>query len=143
MQVILGFIRPAPTATRRPFWNLAHHNLGRVTLLAAWTVLYLGVYIAHGGYNFSYAAWLAPITVVMGGMVLLDVTLSLLRPRFADTSPDAEAPAGAALGVEEGGGHVAVIGLASVKSDGAATSATGGPARQRSSRTEVPATAVN
>ena len=106
MQVILGFIRPAPTATRRPFWNLAHHNLGRVTLLAAWTVLYLGVYIAHGGYNFSYAAWLAPITVVMGGMVLMDVTLSLLRPRFADTSPDAEAPAGGGVpsGVEEGGG---------------------------------------
>ena len=80
-QVILGFIRPTPTASIRTYWNLAHHNLGRVTVLSAWTTVYLGIYIAHGSptYELEYNQWLVPVAVVMGCMVLADIVLSILK----------------------------------------------------------------
>jgi hypothetical protein len=66
-----------------------HHNLGRVTMLSAWVTIYLGVYMAHGSpaYKSSYAAWLVPIAVVMGTMVVVDVLLSCKRQRLAADSP--------------------------------------------------------
>ena len=96
-QVILGFVRPNPKADQRPMWNLVHHNLGRVTLCAAWTTIYLGIYLAHTSpsYLFSYSQWLAPVVVVMGFMVILDITLSLthyLMSRDQHSSEDAKPP---------------------------------------------------
>lgn len=46
-QLIVGFVRPSPTGRIRPFWNVLHHNLGRVTVLSAWATLYMGIYMAH------------------------------------------------------------------------------------------------
>jgi hypothetical protein len=96
-QVILGFVRPTPNAELRPKWNLVHHNLGRVTLCAAWTTIYLGIYLAHTSpsYLFTYSQWLAPVVVVMGFMVFLDIALSLIRcymPRADKSSDDKNAP---------------------------------------------------
>jgi len=97
IQVILGFVRPTPNAELRPKWNLVHHNLGRVTLCAAWTTIYLGIYLAHTSpsYLFTYSQWLAPVVVVMGFMVFLDIALSLIRcymPRADKSSDDKNAP---------------------------------------------------
>ncbi len=46
-QVAVGFIRPAPDAKLRWLWNIVHHWLGRITLVAAWTTTFIGIYIAH------------------------------------------------------------------------------------------------
>jgi hypothetical protein len=52
-QLILGVIRPAPDAKHRPKWNMAHHFLGRITLLSAWACIYLGIYIGHGSLTYK------------------------------------------------------------------------------------------
>ena len=46
-QVLAAFIRPAPTAPSRKHWNLLHHWLGRLSIIVAWTTVYLGIYIYH------------------------------------------------------------------------------------------------
>ncbi|GAX80927.1 hypothetical protein CEUSTIGMA_g8362.t1 [Chlamydomonas eustigma] len=88
VQVILGFIRPNPTSHIRPKWNLLHQWLGRVTILAAWTTVYLGVYMAHESpvFQLSYVTWLVPITTVMGLLVLLEGCLTVLRPERKEDS---------------------------------------------------------
>ncbi len=40
-------MRPGPDSTRRLLWNLLHHNLGRLAVLAAWANCSLGIYLAH------------------------------------------------------------------------------------------------
>jgi hypothetical protein len=64
-QVIVGFVRPAPDAKIRGTWNLVHHNLGRVSILASWVTIYLGIYIAHGSrtFNYSYSVWIVAMAV--------------------------------------------------------------------------------
>jgi len=80
-QVIAAFIRPAPDAPQRKYWNMMHHYLGRLTIVVAWTAVYLGIYIFHEAPNYqaSYTQWLVPVAVVMGTLVIVDIVLTLLR----------------------------------------------------------------
>lgn len=43
--------------------------------------VYLGIYIAHGSptYNLQYNQWLIPVAVVMGCMVLADISLTIVK----------------------------------------------------------------
>ena len=82
LQVIVGFIRPKPDSQVRPQWNMLHHWLGRLTIVSAWTTLYMGIWIAHASltYQASYMYWLVPAAVVSGALVLADLALTLLGP---------------------------------------------------------------
>ncbi len=44
----MGFGRPGPGSKLRPAFNLVHHNLGKLTILAAWVACFLGAHIFHG-----------------------------------------------------------------------------------------------
>jgi len=95
LQIVVAFVRPAPdNAKLRPAWNMVHHNLGRVAILASWATVYMGVYIGHGSptYQLSYAAWITPIAIVMGLLVIADVVLTVMREAVArrERSGDAE-----------------------------------------------------
>ena len=45
LQLLVGLIRPGLDSPKRPTWNLVHWWLGRLTILVAWTTIYLGCYI--------------------------------------------------------------------------------------------------
>ncbi|KAG2423651.1 hypothetical protein HXX76_015168 [Chlamydomonas incerta] len=90
-QMVVGHVRPDPTHRRRALWNLVHHNLGRCTVLLAWANVYIGIYMAHTGFQASYAAWAAPIASVMGLLVIADVVLRLAAPAAPPTAYKAEA----------------------------------------------------
>ncbi len=47
MQMLLAFVRPAPTSPSRKHWNMLHHNLGRLCMIISWVTVYLGIYIYH------------------------------------------------------------------------------------------------
>ncbi|KAG2434545.1 hypothetical protein HYH02_012212 [Chlamydomonas schloesseri] len=79
-QMVVGHVRPDPTHRRRWIWNLLHHNLGRGTVLLAWANVYIGIYMAHTGFQASYAAWAAPIASVMGLLAITDLVLRLAAP---------------------------------------------------------------
>ena len=89
LQIIIGFVRPKPDARVRPHWNMLHHWLGRLTIVSAWTTLYMGIWMAHTStaYQASYTYWLAPIVAVMGTMLLVDICLTaytIMRPEDVD-----------------------------------------------------------
>lgn len=84
LQMVMGFIRPDPSSSKRKYWNWLHWNWGRLTILAAWTSTYLGIYVYHNGiFKASYKEWLVPVTVVMGVMLLADIVLRLLAPEVS------------------------------------------------------------
>ncbi|KAG1674684.1 hypothetical protein FOA52_007208 [Chlamydomonas sp. UWO 241] len=86
LQVIIGFVRPAPDNEKlRPTWTLLHHNLGRLSILVAWATIYLGIVIAHGSptYGYSYSVWIVAMAVVMGSLVATDIVLTVMRARSA------------------------------------------------------------
>jgi len=88
-QVVAAFIRPAPDAPNRKYWNLLHHNLGRLTMLVAWTTIYLGIYIFHKApsLNADLESWVVPVAVVMGTLVVLDlIVLPLMAKRLVAPS---------------------------------------------------------
>lgn len=93
LQVVLGFVRPAPKGNLRPAWNVVHHNLGRLSILSAWVTIYLGIVIGHASptYNLDYAAWLCPTAIVMGLMVIADVVLTVMRARREEALQEDEA----------------------------------------------------
>lgn len=80
LQILLGFIRPHPGPGKiRQAWTLAHHWLGRLVIVSAWTVVFLGIYMGHSStaYKLDYSQWMIPVAVVIGFWLLLDVILSL------------------------------------------------------------------
>lgn len=79
LQLLAAFIRPAPSAPRRPMWNMLHHNLGRATVLLSWATVFLGVYLGHEQYDQPLTAWLGPLVAVLATLVFLDVVLTLVR----------------------------------------------------------------
>lgn len=65
-QVVAAFIRPHNGQRLRGVWNLIHHNLGRLVLLAAWAVIWLGVawWQKDDGVRGGLARWVAPLAGV-------------------------------------------------------------------------------
>lgn len=88
----MGYVRPDPGPTlKRRIWNYLHWNLGRVTILAAWACVYLGIYVYHNGiYKASYKEWLVPVAVVMGILVIGDAVLRLIAPAPPPAQQDAK-----------------------------------------------------
>ncbi|EFJ42468.1 hypothetical protein VOLCADRAFT_121535 [Volvox carteri f. nagariensis] len=82
-QVVLAYIRPDPDHPRRGLWNLIHHNLGRATILLAWANVYIGIVIYHTDFGEVYAPWIAPISIVMGVLLLATVVLRFVGPSGA------------------------------------------------------------
>lgn len=83
VQLLLGFIRPKPgKGTKRKVWAMAHHWLGRLVTILAWTTVFLGIYIGHTSapYNFEYNQWIIPFTVVIGSWIIVDIALSIVAP---------------------------------------------------------------
>lgn len=44
-QIIGGAIRPGHDARLRKYWNPLHHNLGKLSILVGWVMIYLGIWI--------------------------------------------------------------------------------------------------
>ncbi|PNH02921.1 hypothetical protein TSOC_011066 [Tetrabaena socialis] len=82
-QLVVGFVRPAPDAPRRPLWNGLHHNLGRVAMLLAWAVSSLGMFLASSRHTQPLVAWVAPAAAVLGVLAVADLVLSVARSRRA------------------------------------------------------------
>lgn len=87
LQLVVAFVRPAPTAPRRPAWNFVHHNLGRLAVLTSWAAVYVGIWLTHMGDGMSLGAWLWPVVAVMGLLVGADVLLTLLGPSLPAPAP--------------------------------------------------------
>lgn len=96
LQLLGGGLRPDASSSRgarlRAWWGRAHVLLGRLTILASWAALYLGVFVYHsngggeGGASASpdLGVWLGPIVGVMCLLVGVDLALTMVRPRSED-----------------------------------------------------------
>lgn len=71
LQALLGLLRPHPDQRLRPWFNLFHHNTGRLLILSAWTNIWLGVsfWYMPGGVM-RLLDWVVPLAVFQGLMLL-------------------------------------------------------------------------
>lgn len=77
--------KPGPSALRN-HWLLAHRVFGILSLIGAWTAIFLGVYIGHlSPYELGYVAWLVPICLSIGLFLIADVVLTLMGPSNASS----------------------------------------------------------
>lgn len=97
-QLLVGLIRPKPMTPRRPAWNQLHWWNGRVTLLLAWVVIGMGIYLLTSVWAVSSAAWAVPLGVVLGLYVLADCGLTCLRPPAGKPQATATAAADGSRG---------------------------------------------
>ncbi|KAL8237139.1 hypothetical protein R6Q59_018220 [Mikania micrantha] len=66
LQIMAILIRPTKDSKARKYWNLYHHNVGRVLIiLAAFNVFY-GIYLANAGseWNVTYGVFLGIIVTI-------------------------------------------------------------------------------
>ncbi len=91
-QLLAGFFRPALDSLARNYFNLGHRWLGRITIVMAWVVIYLGISLYHTGiFKTSLIPWITPVAMSMGVIVLLDIILTVVG-HSKTTPPGAPSP---------------------------------------------------
>ncbi|MEW5318803.1 MAG: hypothetical protein WDW38_009990 [Sanguina aurantia] len=82
LQMIGGAIRPGHDSRLRSFWNPIHHNLGRISILIGWVMIYLGIWIYSVSiYGGSLLTWMTPLVAITGSLLLMHLMLTVLAPK--------------------------------------------------------------
>lgn len=75
----MGFLRPGMGSRLRRWWNPLHWTSGRITLLLAWSNLFIGIYLFHASiYATAYAPWLGPTVAAIGALLATHAVLDVL-----------------------------------------------------------------
>ncbi|MEW5306052.1 MAG: hypothetical protein WDW36_008552 [Sanguina aurantia] len=82
LQMIGGAVRPGRDTRLRSFWNPIHHNLGRISILIGWVLIYLGIWIYSVSiYGGSLLTWMTPLVAITGTLLLMHLMLTVLAPK--------------------------------------------------------------
>ncbi|WIA44627.1 hypothetical protein OEZ86_007344 [Tetradesmus obliquus] len=81
LQAVGGAVRPGLFAPRRPLWRLGHMGLGWLTLLVGVVVMAAGVVMMHELLLQPLAAWLLPLVLLLGLLLLAGVGLEVMKAK--------------------------------------------------------------
>jgi hypothetical protein len=79
LQVVMGLLRPSPSAARRVVWRRAHWCVGRFALLFGAINLLLGAALVHQFKGVPLVNWMLPVCLLLAVVGLLALTLEAFK----------------------------------------------------------------
>lgn len=79
LQVVMGLLRPSPSAARRVVWRRAHWCVGRFALLFGAINLLLGAALVHQFKGVALVNWMLPVCLLLAVVGLLALTLEAFK----------------------------------------------------------------